>query len=51
MVEEDKVFAFVGGLGTPNGVAVLDYVTRNKVPHIAPSSGSGKWSEPFSRAH
>jgi branched-chain amino acid transport system substrate-binding protein len=46
MVEEDKVFAFVGGLGTPNGVAVLDYVTRNKVPHIAPSSGSGKWSEP-----
>jgi len=46
MVEEDKVFAFLGGLGTPNGVAVLDYVTSNKVPHIAPSSGSGKWSEP-----
>jgi len=46
MVEEDKVFAFLGGLGTPNGVAVLDYVTKAGVPHIAPSSGSG-WSEPI----
>src|SRR6266542_4458386 len=46
MVEEDKVFAFLGGLGTPNGVAVLDYLVKAGVPHIAPSSGSGKWSEP-----
>ncbi len=46
MVEEDKVFAFLGGLGTPNGVAVLDYIVKSGVPHIAPSSGSGKWSEP-----
>jgi branched-chain amino acid transport system substrate-binding protein len=46
MVEEDKVFAFLGGLGTPNGVAVLDYLVQNKVPHLAPSSGSGKWSDP-----
>jgi ABC-type branched-subunit amino acid transport system substrate-binding protein len=46
MVEEDKVFAFLGGLGTPNGVAVQDYIIQNHVPHIAPSSGSSKWSLP-----
>jgi branched-chain amino acid transport system substrate-binding protein len=46
MVEEDHVFAFLGGLGTPNGVAVLDYVTSNHVLHIAPSTGSSKWSDP-----
>ncbi|HYY89555.1 MAG TPA: ABC transporter substrate-binding protein [Chloroflexota bacterium] len=46
MVEEDKVFAFLGGLGTPNGVAVLDYIVQNHVPHLAPSTGSSKWSDP-----
>lgn len=46
MVEQDKVFGFVGGLGTPNGTAVLDYIIQNGVPHIAPSTGSVKWSTP-----
>ena len=46
MVEEDHVFAFLGGLGTPNGVAVLDYITQHHVLHVAPSTGSSKWSDP-----
>src|SRR3990172_2452402 len=46
MVEQDKVFLVVGGLGTPSGTAVVDYLIQNQVPHLAPSSGSSKWSEP-----
>jgi ABC-type branched-subunit amino acid transport system substrate-binding protein len=40
MVEQDKVFAFVGGIGTAPNQAVLDYLVQNKVPNIAPSTGS-----------
>lgn len=46
MVEQDKVFAFVGGLGTNGGSAVMQYIIDNKVPHLAPSTGSSKWSQP-----
>jgi branched-chain amino acid transport system substrate-binding protein len=46
MVEQDQVFAFLGGLGTPSGSAVLDYIVQQGVPHIAPSTGSSKWSDP-----
>ena len=46
MVEQDRVFAFLGGLGTPSGTAVLDYIVQNRVPHIAPSTGASIWSEP-----
>ncbi|MFZ5818092.1 MAG: ABC transporter substrate-binding protein [Bacillota bacterium] len=46
MVEQDKVFAFLGGLGTNSGSAVMQYIIDNKVPHLAPSTGSGKWSTP-----
>jgi ABC-type branched-subunit amino acid transport system substrate-binding protein len=46
MVEQDQVFAFLGGLGTPTGSAVLDYIVQHRVPHIAPSTGSSKWSDP-----
>lgn len=40
LVEQDKVFALVGGLGTPQNVAVMDYLLTNNVPHIAPATGS-----------
>jgi branched-chain amino acid transport system substrate-binding protein len=46
MVEQDKVFAIMGGLGTPSGAAVMQYLIENKVPHLAPSTGSSKWSSP-----
>jgi ABC-type branched-subunit amino acid transport system substrate-binding protein len=46
MVEQDKVFAFMGGLGTASGTAVMQYIIDNKVPHLAPSTGAGAWSVP-----
>jgi len=40
LVEQDKVFCVVGGIGTAPNQAVLDYLVQNKVPNIAPSTGS-----------
>ncbi len=49
LIERDKVFAFVGGLGTPTGLAVMDYLNENKIPHVAPASGYSGWSNPPKR--
>lgn len=51
MVEQDGVFAFVAGLGTPNGTAVMPYLLDKGVPHIAPSTGSARWSTPPKRLY
>jgi branched-chain amino acid transport system substrate-binding protein len=40
LVEEDKVFALVAGLGTAQNLAVMDYLIQNNVPHVAPATGS-----------
>lgn len=40
MIENDKVFALVGGLGTPGNLAVMDYVNEKKVPYVYQASGS-----------
>ncbi len=39
MVEEDKVFAIVGGLGTPGCLAVMDYLNEKAVPFVYQGSG------------
>ncbi|HON83340.1 MAG TPA: ABC transporter substrate-binding protein [Caldisericia bacterium] len=39
MVEEDKVFAIVGGLGTPGCLAVMDYLNGKGVPFVYQGSG------------
>jgi len=39
MVEEDKVFAIVGGLGTPGCLAVMDYLNEKGVPFVYQGSG------------
>ncbi len=49
LVEEDKVFAMVGGLGTPNNAAVMDYLVQNNVPHIWPATGSGILAYPLKK--
>ncbi len=41
LVEQDKVFALVGGLGTPGVVATYKYLETNKVPHIYQGAGTG----------
>ena len=46
MVERDEVFGFAGGVGTAPGMAVRDYLIKNKIPWVAPSSGSSHWAWP-----
>lgn len=46
LVEKDKVFCLVGGLGTQNNLAVQDYLFKNKVPNIAPATGHSSMSNP-----
>ena len=49
LVEEDKIFALVGGLGTPNNAAVMDYLVAANVPHVWPATGSGILAVPFKK--
>lgn len=49
MVEQDKVFAFVAGLGTANNLAVMDYLVQNGVPHVAPATGTSFIANPLKR--
>ncbi|MCG8347954.1 MAG: ABC transporter substrate-binding protein [Chloroflexales bacterium] len=49
LVEEEQIFALLGGLGTPNNMAVMEYIVQSGVPHIAPSTGSTLMSNPFKR--
>jgi len=46
LVEQDKVFAIVGGLGTPTHSAVLDYLKDEEIPDLFVASGSGAWNQP-----
>jgi ABC-type branched-subunit amino acid transport system substrate-binding protein len=45
-VLQDKVFAVVGGLGTPTHSKVLDYLTSEGVPDLLVSSGALMWDSP-----
>jgi branched-chain amino acid transport system substrate-binding protein len=45
-VTEDKVFAVVGGLGTPGCLAVMDYLNDQKVPFVYQASGVSKIAIP-----
>ena len=49
LVEKEKVFAMVGGVGTATGMAVKDYLLEKKIPWIGPGSGSSRWSNPTTR--
>ncbi len=49
LVEEDKVFALVAGLGTRNNLAVMDYLIQNNVPHVAPATGSTSMAMPLKK--
>ena len=49
LVEEDKVFALVGGLGTAHNAAVMDYLVQNNVPHVWPATGSGILATPLKK--
>jgi branched-chain amino acid transport system substrate-binding protein len=51
LVEEDKLFALVGAPGTPNNLAVMQYVLDKKVPNFFPQTGSSRWSTPLHRTY
>jgi branched-chain amino acid transport system substrate-binding protein len=40
--ESDQVFAFAGGVGTPNFVGVLPYIKQNKIPSVGPYAPSNQ---------
>jgi len=49
LVEQDKVFAIVGGLGEATHNAVWKYLEEKGVPDMYPSTGTAKWSDPVVR--
>jgi len=46
LVLEDKVFAIVGGLGTPTHSKVLDFLNSEGVPDLLVASGALMWDNP-----
>ena len=43
LVEQDRVFALLGGLGTEQQLAVRAYLNQRKVPQIYVSTGASTW--------
>ena len=49
LVEEDKVFALFGGLGTEPQQAVVDYLNQRKVPQLFVSTGATEFDANYSQ--
>jgi len=49
LIEQDQVFALVGSVGTPTGLAALPVFTAAKVPLIGMFTGAQGLREPFNR--
>ena len=47
LVEQDKVFATVGQLGTDQNLAVRAYLNQQKVPHTLVSTGASYWGTQY----
>lgn len=48
LINEDKVFALIGSVGTPTTLAALPIINEAKVPLIGPFTGAQALREPFS---
>jgi branched-chain amino acid transport system substrate-binding protein len=46
LVLQDKIFAMLGGLGTPTHTKVVDFLNASKVPDLFVSSGCLCWDQP-----
>jgi branched-chain amino acid transport system substrate-binding protein len=46
LVQQDKIFAFLNGLGTPTQTAVLPFLKQQQVPDLFVASGSLSWNQP-----
>ena len=45
LIEQEKVFALFNTLGTPNNLAIWDYVNKEKVPHVFVATGASDFGE------
>jgi branched-chain amino acid transport system substrate-binding protein len=45
LVEQEKVFALFNTLGTPNNLAIWDYLNDRKVPQVFVATGASDWGE------
>lgn len=45
LIDREGVFAFVGGVGTANGLAALPLIQRAEIPWVGPASGSEQFAE------
>jgi branched-chain amino acid transport system substrate-binding protein len=43
LVEQDKVFAVYGSLGTAPNLAIWDYLNKKKIPHVLLATGDSYW--------
>ena len=48
--QQDKVFALFNTLGTPNNLAIWDYVNQQKVPQLYVATGASDWGKDI-KAH
>lgn len=45
LIDREEVFAFVGGVGTANGLAALPLIQRAGIPWVGPATGSEVFAE------
>lgn len=49
LIHEDKVFALIGSVGTPTGLAALPLFSEEKVPMVGMFTGAQALRDPFNR--
>ncbi|MBU0937308.1 MAG: ABC transporter substrate-binding protein [Spirochaetes bacterium] len=49
LVESDRIFAMVAGLGAPGNLAIMDYIEEQRVPYVYQAAGVGKLTIPPKR--
>lgn len=49
LVEEDKVFAVIGSLGTEHNQAIQPYLNARKVPQLLNATGASTWGRDFKK--
>lgn len=47
MIQQDKIFAFVGSIGTPPAMAVMPILFEKNIPHLFPLTAARQMHEPL----
>lgn len=48
-IQDNKIFAFIGGVGTPTSKSVEPLISEAKIPYIAPFTGAELLRNPFKK--